>query len=389
MTKASDRDGLAAALLTPPGEGGISVIALWGHGASALTASRLKRDGSSSLQPGRLYYGVFAARDGRDLDEVIVACSGKDNIEINCHGGAIPTRLILKSLAEAGVSIVERRTLPGGRAAIAEEAMTALFDASTDLAARALVAQAGGLLEDALMDVVGLIEGGELSKARLAAWRLLQTHATGAAFVEPPAVAVVGPVNAGKSTLVNALAGYDRTIVTDVPGTTRDAVRVPVALEGVPVILVDTAGAAAVDTPIEKKAAEAARGALETASAVLFVYDASVPLGASHLPPEMPRGCVIAANKNDLPACRETLEALKATQLPLVRTSGSTGVHLKELALAVLAAAGVVPPGHDAAERPIVFSSRQYDRISLAVAALDEGRASLAAEEILRCIEGE
>lgn len=391
MPKAVTENPLTAALLTPPGEGGISVIALWGKGAGLLAAKRLKRrtrDEVHRFEPGRIYYGYFTDADGAALDEVVVACVAQDLIEINCHGGAVPARLLIKSLEDAGATIQKSRRPPGPTGGAADEAMAALLCASTGLAARVLAAQAGGLLDEALRCAARLIEGGDAGKARHLFESLLETHAIGAALVHPPVIAVVGPVNAGKSTLVNALAGFARTIVTDVPGTTRDAVRVPTALEGVPVILVDTAGATAVRTALEGKGAQMASRALEAADAVLYVYDTSVPLDEATFVPggEGPR--VIAANKADLAADPAYLEAMRRTGIPVVTTSGLTGEGMARLTEALLSALEIPTPPQDLAERPVVFTERQRARIAAAADKLDARRAADALAEIRLCLAG-
>lgn len=391
MRKAVTESALAAALLTPPGEGGISVMALWGKGAASLAAKRLKRPGRDEIhrfEPGRIYYGFFTDADGAALDEVLIACVRRDTVEINCHGGAVPTRLILRSLEDAGVAIQKRRTPPGPASAATDEAFTALFSAFTGLAARVLAAQAGGLLDDALGRSAVLIENGEVAEARRMLESLLATWAIGAALVEPPVIVVVGPVNAGKSTLVNALAGFARTIVTDVPGTTRDAVRVPTALEGVPVILVDTAGAAAVRTAIEGKGAQMTARALEAADAVLHVYDTSVPLDEETFEPGAEGPRVIAANKADLGAEPGSLEAMRNTGIPVVTTSGLTGKGMGRLREALLSALGIPVPPRDLAEKPVVFTERQTARIAAAADKLGACRAADALAEIRRCLAG-
>jgi len=390
MPEAGNDKGLVASLLTPPGEGGISVIALTGTGAADLARQRLKRPagrGAAPMAPGEIYYGMFTGAGGEPLDEVVVACVCEEYVEINCHGGALPARLVIKSLEGAGAAVEERRTPPGRRSLVAEEAFEALFKASTGLAARVLAAQAGGLLEGALVEAARHVKGRDAARARLILRELLGTCALGAALVEPPVITVAGPVNAGKSTLVNALVGYARTIVTDVPGTTRDAVRVPAALEGVPVVLVDTAGAAAVRTSLERKAARAAAGALEEAAAVLYVYDSSVPLEDAPRPPAG-RPSVIAANKSDLAPCAATLEAIRATGLPFVETSGLSGAGMGELSSMLLETLGIGPPAADLPRRPVVFTERQHSRLSEAAEAIDAGDHERAYEKIAACIEG-
>ncbi|MCD6405585.1 MAG: 50S ribosome-binding GTPase [Planctomycetes bacterium] len=384
-TRASGKPGLAACLLTPPGEGGISVIALWGEGAAGFAEARLKPAGGRTaaghtvgVRPGRLVYGFFCGESGEILDEVILGFAARDRVEINCHGGALPARRILEDLSSSGVSI-EKGGAGGafghGARIIEREAFEALPAAQTSLAARVLAAQAGGALEHAA-DGIGAVLSHppvDFQKASRALGALSATAALGIALTRPAAVAVAGPANAGKSTLVNALAGYGRNIVTDVPGTTRDAVRVPVALFGVPVVLIDTAGAAASRTPLAAEAALRASNAVAGAHAVLIVVDSSAALPDGYAPPGDRQRTLVAANKADLAPNAAGLAAVHEWGVGVVETSAVTGAGLEDLSEAMLGVLGVPLPGKDSAAGAVIFTDRQLECVRKALQAVERG----------------
>jgi tRNA modification GTPase len=377
--------------LTAPGEGGISIIALRGPGAAEFTAQRLRRrrGAAASVEPGNLAYGHFCDAHGEPLDEVVVACVSPDLVEINCHGGALPTRRILESLAGEGVLLESNHVAPVAdvpRGALQTEALEALFAAGTTLAARVLAAQAGGLLETALRETLVALEAGKFSRACETLTSLVQTAPLGLALAKPRTVVLLGPVNAGKSTLVNALVGYERNIVTEVPGTTRDAVTVPAAVNGVPLVFVDTAGAAEARTSLDAAAQERAVQAGERADLALIVIDTAAPLRRGFKPPAGRKPTIIAANKCDLPPLAETVGALAGWPPPVVKTSGKTGEGLEELADAILSALGIPFPEDDAAERPVVFTLRQKRCIGSALRLLENGDKTGAAGHLRECI---
>jgi len=391
MKKRGDAGAPAACLVTPKGEGGISVVALWGRGAlEVLRRHLMSRSGRrKTIEHGKLALGLFRAAGGELLDEVIVACGGGDYVEINCHGGLLPAQRVLKSLEESGVRIED----PGAALErlqpvdlVRREAVVALLDARTDLAARVLAAQAGGLLSEALSQVMtGLASPAACKDALRKLCSLKDSARLGIALANPPAVAVVGPPNAGKSSLVNRLAGYERNIVADVPGTTRDAVRVPVALFGLPVILIDTAGPGTGGI-LAREARNRASQALSEADAVLVVVDSSAGLPDGYVPPpgRLPR--VVAANKSDLPPAAGTRAVVAAWGGASVNTSALTGEGMAELSIALLVALGVGVPDASLATRPVVFSKRQLVAVTAAIDALASRDTQGARSALAECL---
>lgn len=387
-TRVSGKPDLAASLLTPAGEGGISVIALWGNGAAGFAEGRLRppagrtaKKRTVGIQPGRLVYGFFCGKSGEILDEVILGFAARNCVEINCHGGALPARRILEDLSSSGVRIEKGGVGDAfalGADVTGREAFEALPAAQTSLAARVLAAQAGGALKRAVDGIAVILSHSpvDLEKASRALRELSATASLGIALVRPAVVAVAGPANAGKSTLVNALAGYGRNIVTDVPGTTRDAVRVPVALFGVPVVLIDTAGAAVSRTALEAEAALKASTAVARAHAVLVVIDSSSALPDGYSPPADRQRTLVAANKTDLTPNAASLAAVSDWGVDVVETSAVTGAGLEVLSKAMLSVLGVPFPGKDAATGAVVFTDRQLECIRKALQEVEKGRVN-------------
>ena len=390
---------LRAALVTPPGEGGISVILLAGPGAAAFVESRVRgpKGNTKKVTPGRLVYGFFHSASGAPLDEVIIACRDDGYVEINCHGGIVPARRILESLRDydANVEADAARVVTEGLGAIEREAFQALTSANTELAAKVFAAQLGGLLAAAVEEVVRDIAAGapDFKRAKVTLRRLLESANLGLALAGPKTVAVIGPPNAGKSTLVNVFAGFERNIVTDVPGTTRDAVSVPVSIFGVPMTLVDTGGfdrlprveRRAIDCTVGSIAEESLRravGAMKDADVLMVVIDASTPLPRGWIPSDAVGRAVVAANKADLAPNAETLSEIDSWKLPVVRTSGVTGEGIAELKEALLAALEIPVPDKAAATRAVIFTERQFHLAKSALAALERGDAAGAKKSL-------
>ncbi len=373
-------------LLTPVGEGGISVILAVGDGAAGFVSTRLRTPGGAraSLLPGRLAYGFFHDAAGERLDEVIAACVDGDRVELNCHGGAAPARRVLKSLAAEGACVLDRDstlTLASKGDMVKREVSAALDMAATDLAARVFAAQFGGALRRTVDEARSALSEGSagVERARSILHELAESSQTGLALACPRVVAVVGPPNAGKSTLVNALAGFERNIVSPIAGTTRDAVEVPVSLFGVPVMLVDTAGAGLAASGLDAAAQERGRKALAFSDAVVVVIDGSSPLPADFRPSLPPGRAVVVSNKSDLGVNETSMTVAASWGWRLVSTSATEGSGMDELSRAILAVLGVPVPNHDLATSAVVFTERQFACISRALERVEAGDTRQAA----------
>ncbi|MGQ9780031.1 MAG: tRNA uridine-5-carboxymethylaminomethyl(34) synthesis GTPase MnmE [Bacillota bacterium] len=372
-----------AAVSTPWGEGGIGIVRISGREALAV-ADRVLRLAKgaplSALRPRTVYYGRVVDGRGQEIDEVLAfyfrapkSYTGEDLVEIQAHGGPVVLRRILAAVLAAGAVLAEpgeftARAVVNGRLNLVQaEAVLDLIRAKTDAAAEAafhrLAGDAGreipvleeellGLLVDleAWLDFPEEVEAPPEVAARTRAIlarfdALLAGAERGRLLNEGAAVAIVGRPNVGKSSLLNALLGEERAIVTDIPGTTRDAVTEACNLGGIPVRLVDTAGLGPAGDRLEALGMERSRREIARADAVIFVLDGSEELtAADEAVGEEVAGCrgVVAVNKSDLPSrLREIPRAVAGW--PVVRVSALTHAGLEELVAALVEVLGGRP----------------------------------------------
>ena len=271
------------------------------------------------LEARRMVLGEFLDREGRVLDRGLAvrfpgprSYTGEDSAEFHCHGSPVVLREVLAALfaagaRQAGPGEFTKRAFLNGRLDLTQaEAVIDLIDAETAAAARNAAAQLdGGLrralepIQEALLDITSRFyavvdypdediqdAGPEeiaaaLRQAEGALTALLATCKRGKVLKRGVRTAIVGLPNAGKSSLLNALAGYERAIVTDIPGTTRDTVEESVLCGGVLLRLIDTAGLRETEDAVEKLGVERSRRAMEEAELILLVRD-----GAAEACPE-------------------------------------------------------------------------------------------------------
>lgn len=256
------------AVLTPPGRGGVAVVALCGPRAlQAIDACFVARNGLPIHQQpiDAVRLGNWLGPHGEEL--VAVRRSDPPNsIEVHCHGGVAAVRGVIAALVERGCVEVHSSVLllDPNRSPLAIAARRELPQALTLRAAAVLWDQAQGALDRALSQAAG-------RTALPAVQRLLGWGLLGQRLTRPWRVAVAGAPNVGKSSLVNAILGYERSIVFDAPGTTRDVVTARTAIDGWPVEFVDTAGLRSSSDPLEIAGIELAKNRLETVDLVVVV----------------------------------------------------------------------------------------------------------------------
>ena len=270
----------------------------------------------SQAQNRRLYLGTLHDKQGRCLDQCMAVVSrgphsytGEDTVEFHCHGSPAVLAAGLEALYLAGAKPAKRgeftkRALLNGKLCLTQaEAVIDLIEADTADAAANAAGQVGGVLQKKLApiydDLVNLCShfhavldypdediedfglenySGQLKNDARQLEQLLQTYAQGRILKQGVSAAIVGKPNVGKSSLLNALAGYDRVIVTDIPGTTRDTVEETVLLGATRLRLLDTAGIRETADTVESIGVERARQAIDQADLVLFVCDGSKAL---------------------------------------------------------------------------------------------------------------
>ena len=336
-----------AALATARGTAALAVIRVSGPRALEVVASRFS-DGGLEDADGRTVW-VGWLRDGgyRVIDQVVCvvwrgprSSTGEDVVEVTCHGGDVVAGAVLRSLFGAGArparpgEFTQRAFLNGKLDLAQAEAVADLIHAESTVGHRAAVSALGGTVSEVVADIreslVGTAALVELEldfaeedveladratlRARLGdADRMLAelvgTARLGALARDGLRVVIGGRPNAGKSTLLNALVGEDRAIVSPTAGTTRDAVEAAVELGGLRVRFLDTAGLRETADAIEAEGTRRARAAIDRADILLYVFDATLGLDAEEhafleaLPPDRP--VVLVANKSDLEAATD------------------------------------------------------------------------------------
>lgn len=332
------------ALATAAVEAGIGIIRLSGDNAVELVSSFVRTKGGKPLniqESHRVKYG-FVCDGEQVVDEVLVltmrgprSYTGEDTVEIDCHGGILMLRKILEICVKNGARPAEpgeftKRAFLNGRIDLAEaEAVSELISARSEDGLKASMAQLRGSVSEKIREFRGILleddayieaalddpehislEGfteklqEDVKKVQTGVRKLLDTAEDGRMLREGVRTVILGKPNAGKSSLLNALIGEDRAIVTSVAGTTRDTLEEQIQLRGVSLLLVDTAGIRETEDIVEKIGVERAMQAAEGADLILYVVDASEPLNADDVRiMEFIQGkkAIVLLNKTDLP----------------------------------------------------------------------------------------
>ncbi|MEP7205356.1 MAG: tRNA uridine-5-carboxymethylaminomethyl(34) synthesis GTPase MnmE [Casimicrobiaceae bacterium] len=372
-----------AAIATPPGTGGIGVVRVTGAGVASVAAGIVGK----VLVPRRATLTTFRSTHGEPLDQGIAVLfpaphsyTGDDVLELHGHGGKAVLQLVLDRCLELGARLAApgeftQRAFLNGKLDLAQaEAVADLIEASTATAARAATRSLSGefsravhAIADALIELRALTEasldfpdedidfvraadaGGRIATIRADLAALLARAREGSLLREGVTVVLIGRPNVGKSSLLNRLARDDLAIVTDIPGTTRDTLRGHVAVGGIALTIVDTAGLRPTEDPIETLGIERTWAAVAQAELVLVVVDARADAGTpgdadqailAALPPHLPR--IVVHNKIDLAAIEPRLvPTQQGSRQWDVWLSARTGAGVPALEDALLGALGV------------------------------------------------
>ena len=264
--------------LTAAGRGAICVLAVSGHGVPGKLQTYFRAANRKPLADQSTMKPVY----GRWGKEDIVVCVHSDQfVEVHCHGGDFAKLRIVADLETIGFSLVPvdgAIVSADATANTAQAALLALAKATTEKSAAILTWQSEGALDKALHQIERLAESGDHDQAIVAIDNLLKFASVGLHTTSPWKVAIAGAANAGKSSLINQIVGYTRSIVMDMPGTTRDLVSVETAINGWPVQLTDTAGLRDSNDQIEQSGVALAEQAIGKADLVIEVIDATSPV---------------------------------------------------------------------------------------------------------------
>jgi tRNA modification GTPase len=415
------RTDTICAAATPLVAAALAVVRVSGPDAHAVRAAvfRPRHHAPESVPVGRAVVGELWDAAGL-IDEVVATTfraprsfTGEDMVELSLHGAPPLVARSLRALLAAGCRAAEpgeftlRAVLSGRLDLAAAEAVDTVIRARTEAAAAAAARALRGGLRDALtpwraaiVDVLAELEArldfpdddlgsadrtalvARLADARAGLLRVLATAGRGRHLFEGARVVLVGVPNAGKSSLLNALAGSPRALVHESPGTTRDVLEVALDVDGVPVTLVDTAGLRAAESdgaalhPVEQLGIERSRAELAGADVVLWLVPPGADPGAA-APPGLDAGdprVIIVASKGDLRAAG-TWAAPPAGAVVVATPAAGPVLGLEALLTAIAAR---LQTGAGVDEEILVQTARQQSELTTATGALAEAQTALA-----------
>jgi len=396
------------ALSTPRGRGAIAVIRLSGMDAIAIA----QRMGLNEAEDRRATLTTLTRPTNNEtLDQVLLTCfraphslTGEDVVEISCHGSPAVVRNIIDTTLELGAVLAgpgefTLRALSNGKINLAQaEAIRDLVAAQTDAAVKQAsrqlhgeLSKALGPLKEKLVEAIVVLESAlefveddlpavraheietDLATVSAGVEKLAKTYAAGRLLQEGINVTITGRPNVGKSSLFNSLVERERAIVTDIPGTTRDTLTEIIDLDGIPVILTDTAGLRETTDGIETLGMERTRRAMGDSDLVLVVLDGSAELGPSDhdlLSHTENSHRLIVRNKSDLPE----FAASCLGEPQAINVSARTGEGLATLRSAILAS--LSNNGIEDGSL-LITNARHYDLLRSAQRELNDARAAL------------
>jgi tRNA modification GTPase len=404
-----------AALATPPGRSALAVVRLAGRGAFDI-AARVVRN--FRLEPRLAQLATFTDADGQPIDRGICIAfpsphsfSGDDTVEFTCHGGlSAPVRL-LAALHAAGArpaapgEFTRRAVLNGRMDLLQAEAVGDLIDATAPAQGRAALAQLEGnlsrriqQLREQLLEIETLLSydidfPGEddgplaperiddaLARASVQVERLLASAPAGERLREGALVVIAGRPNAGKSSLFNALLGSERALVTEIAGTTRDAIEAHLSFLDWPVRLVDTAGLRTTEDRIEAMGVEVSRRWLDAADLVLLCVESGSEPSDEETTLLDTYSALLVRTKADLVATAGGVSAVTGAGLDQLRRDAAEWLFGRRMALADL------EPGLSRERHRVALASAQAELAAAKPHLGRDGDATLASHHVRRAI---
>ena len=385
-----------AAISTAAGEAAIALVRISGENAIEVADKIFRGKHPPSDLESRTQHLGQVIEDGSVIDQAVLSVhrapqsyTGEDLIEISCHGGALVTAKVLETCLRAGArparpgEFTERAYLNGRIDLTQAEAVIDLIRAQTDLALRSATEQLRGRLGDEfrglqqrLIEIIAHVEASmdfpeegispddtgtirdRLISLQSDIDKLIATAETGRILREGLRVVIFGATNAGKSSLLNRMLGFDRAIVSEMHGTTRDSIEERINLRGMALRLLDTAGLRAPENLVEREGIERTQRALESADLRLHIVDANAPRLGDF---KTDGNEMLILNKSDLPAHDDWSE------MDAIRISCKTGAGLGELADEIYRRIGGAKMN---AESPVAINARHREQLRRASEAI-------------------
>jgi tRNA modification GTPase len=395
-----------AAVATPPGEGGVAIIRISGKTALDV-AAQVYSGPLRSYRSHQAHCGKIIDRTGAVVDEVLIlpmlaprSYTGEDTVEIHCHGGSLITRRVLETVFQAGARPAQPgeftfKAFMNGKLDLAQaEAVQELIGAKNELALEMAEQQLQGRLsqmirsfQKELVDIAAILEAWvdfpeedlefasmeevieALIRLKDHMEKLRDTFQEGKILHHGLSLCLVGRPNAGKSSLMNALLGKDRAIVTDIPGTTRDLLEDDLKLGKLHFRLIDTAGIRETDELIEKEGIRRSKEAMQRADLILLLIDLSVDLceQTQHLLQSAPsEKTILVWNKSDLSNNTSQIESFP--HQVIVSAKHQIGLD----ALRDMIDRVIWRHGHPSKEEMVITQARHHEALVAAIDSLDQ-----------------
>ncbi|MBQ8741507.1 MAG: tRNA uridine-5-carboxymethylaminomethyl(34) synthesis GTPase MnmE [Clostridia bacterium] len=404
-----------AAIATPLGEGGIGVIRISGDDAITVAEkcfAAFSGEMLSSLGGYQASYGRVFDKNGETLDDAVAlvfrapkSYTGENVVEISVHGGTVITRQVLRRVLECGAALAtggeftKRAFLNGKLDLTKAESVMGLISARNDAAAKISRGAREGRISRDTEDILNKLLETAASLAAFADYpdedipnlseenfsrlldechvkceKLISTYDTGRAIREGINCAIVGKPNVGKSTIMNLLCGSDRSIVTDIAGTTRDVVENVVNVGDIMLNLADTAGIHTTDDTVEKFGVDKAIQKIKNAELLLAVFDSSAPLDSDDkqlLDSIQDKKCIVILNKTDL---APVLNKQDLGKFEIIEISARQGDGYNELCAAInrVCKTEMLSP-----DDTVLINERQRDCVCRALQAVSAARDAL------------